>query len=143
MGHFIKNWRTLSEDIGKALCIEMTWTQYSDGAPYPILSNTSQDLPYVKGRTILSVRKHLEECNGKLHLDTTYVQHPLRKNEVSIMHLVNNLEPRSNWMETNFQWKNLEASVGTPRQHENIIRKSKDVLYLGIINRSNLSTNDD
>ena len=67
----------------------MSWTQYSAIVPYPILSNTSQDLSCVKGKIILSVRKHLEECNGKIHLDITYVQHPLRENDVSIMHLVN------------------------------------------------------
>ena len=67
----------------------MAWTQYSASVPYPILSTTSQDLSYVKGRTILSVRKHLEECHGKLHLDTTYVQHPFGENDVSVMDLVN------------------------------------------------------
>ena len=46
-------------------------------------------MPYIKERTILSVRNHLKECNGKIHFDTTYVQHPLRENDVSIMDLVN------------------------------------------------------
>ena len=67
----------------------MVWTQYSADVPYPILSNTSQDLSYVKGRTLLSGRKNLEECHGKFHLDTTYIQHPLCENDVSIMDLVN------------------------------------------------------
>ena len=67
----------------------MTWTQYSAGGPYPILSNTSQDLSYVQGRTILSVRKHLEEYKGKINLDTAYFQHPLCKHNVSIIDLVN------------------------------------------------------
>ena len=67
----------------------MLWTQYSAGVSYPISSNTSQDLSYVKGRTILSVRKYLEECNATINLDTTYVQHPLRKKDVAIMDLVN------------------------------------------------------
>ena len=75
--HFVKNWRTPWEDIRNALRIAMTWTQYSAGVSYPILANTSQELLYVKGRTILSVRKYLEECQAKLHLDTTYFQHPL------------------------------------------------------------------
>ena len=39
--HFIKNWRTPWEDIGKTLRIAMSWTQYSAGVPYPVLSNTS------------------------------------------------------------------------------------------------------
>ena len=67
----------------------MSWTKYSADVPYPILSHTSQDLSYVKVRTILSGRNHLWECLAKLHVDTTYVQHPLRKNDVSIMNLVN------------------------------------------------------
>ena len=41
--HFLKNWRTPWEDIGKTLCIAMTWTQYSAGVLYRILSNISQD----------------------------------------------------------------------------------------------------
>ena len=41
MQHFIKNWRTSWEDIGKTLCIAMSWTQYSARVPYPILSKTS------------------------------------------------------------------------------------------------------
>ena len=38
----------------------------------------------------MSVRKHLEECQAKIHLDVTYVQHPLRQQDVAIMDLVNN-----------------------------------------------------
>ena len=87
--HFLKNWRTPWEDIRKALHIAMTWTYYSAYVSYPIFLNTSHDLSYVKGRTILSVKKHLEECHAEIHLDTTYVQHPLRENYVSIMDLVN------------------------------------------------------
>ena len=45
--NFIKNWRTPKVDIGKILRITMAWTQYSAGVPYPILSNTSQNLSYV------------------------------------------------------------------------------------------------
>ena len=78
-----------TEDVGKTLCVAMSWTQYSAPFPYPILSNTTQDLSYVKGRTILATRKYLNECHGMIHLDTTYVQHPKQMNGVSIMHLVN------------------------------------------------------
>ena len=87
--HFFKNWRTPTEDIGKTLHIAMSITQYSAGVPYPILSNTTQDLSYVNGRMILATRKYLNECHGMIHLDTTYVQHPKQENDISIMHLVN------------------------------------------------------
>ena len=77
-----------AEDIDKTLHIAMSWTQYSAGAGglYPIQSETLPDLSYVKGRTIIATRKFLNECNGVIHLDKTYVQHPKHINDVSIMH---------------------------------------------------------
>ena len=89
MQHFIKNWRTPWEDIGKTLSITMSWIQYSARVPYPILSNTSHDLSHVKGRTIIATRKYLDKCHRIIHLDTIYVCHPTQENDVSIMHLVN------------------------------------------------------
>ena len=67
----------------------MSWTQYSAEVPYLILSDTAPDILYVKGTTILATRKFLNECNGVIHLNKTYVQHPKRINDVSIMHLAN------------------------------------------------------
>ena len=67
----------------------MAWTQYSTGVSYAILKNTSQELSYVKQRTVLSVRKSLKECQAKLHLDTPYIQYSLRKKDIAIMDLVN------------------------------------------------------
>ena len=43
----------------------------------------------MKGRTILATRKFLNECNEVIHLNTTYVQHPTRVNDVLIIDLVN------------------------------------------------------
>ena len=37
----------------------------------------------------MATRKFPDEYYGKIHLDTTYVQHPQRENDVSIIHLVN------------------------------------------------------
>ena len=76
--------------MGKTLPIAMSWTQYS--ASQSTVYNTFEHiaiLSYVKGRTILATQKHLEEYNGKIHLNTTYVQHLKRENDVSIIHLVN------------------------------------------------------
>ena len=87
--HFIKNWRTPWEDIGKTVRVALAWTQYCAGVPYPILSQTKQDLFNVKGRTIIETRRYLHESHGIIHLDTTYIQHPKRENDVSTMHLVN------------------------------------------------------
>ena len=43
----------------------------------------------MKGRTILATSKFLNECNGVIHLDKIYVQHPKQLNNLSIMHLMN------------------------------------------------------
>ena len=67
----------------------MSWTQYSAGVLYPILTKTATNLSYVKGRIILETIEFLNECNDDIHLDKTYVQHFKRVNDVSIMHLVN------------------------------------------------------
>ena len=58
---------------------------------HPLLNSIEkkQDLSYVKGKTILKTRRYLHECHGIIHFNTTYVQHPKRENDVSIMHLVN------------------------------------------------------
>ena len=87
--HFLKNWRTPTEDIGKTLRIAMSWTQYSARVLHPLLSETATNLSYVKGRTTLATRKFLNKCDRINYLDKTYVQHPKRMNDVSIIHLVN------------------------------------------------------
>ena len=45
---------------------------------------------------LLATRKHLAEYHGKIHFDTTYVQYPKIKNDVSIMHLVSAQIDRKN-----------------------------------------------
>ena len=87
--HFLKNWRTPEEDIGKALRIAMAWTQYSAGVLYPIFSNTTTDLSYIKGRTVLETRSFLNKVNGIIHLVNTYVQFLARRHDVLIMDSVN------------------------------------------------------
>ena len=87
--HFIKNWWTPTENMSKILRIAMSLTQFSAWVPYSILSVTWTDLLYVKERKILATKKFFYECNGVIHLNKTYVQHPKRINDVSIMHLAN------------------------------------------------------
>lgn len=75
--YFIKNWRTPTEDIGKALCVGMAWTRYSTGVLYPIIFNTAIVLSYMKSRTVIATRKFLQKCNYVINLNITYLQHPL------------------------------------------------------------------
>ena len=48
--HFLKHWRTPTEDAGKIIRIVMAWTQYQSGVSYPILQRTDTNLPHIQGR---------------------------------------------------------------------------------------------
>jgi hypothetical protein len=56
--HFLKNWRTPTEDIGKQLRIVYAWTSYQAGVAYPLLEYPEQPLDYVSGRVIPDMRKY-------------------------------------------------------------------------------------
>jgi hypothetical protein len=57
--HFLKNWRTPTEDIGKQLRIVYAWTAYQAGVAYPYLEHPERPLDYVSGRVIGVLRLEL------------------------------------------------------------------------------------
>ena len=76
--HFLKHWRTPTEDAGKIICIVMAWSQYQSGVSYLILQQTSTPLPHIQGRCIPAIRQYLNDIGGTIQIDNTYVQQPLR-----------------------------------------------------------------
>ena len=50
--------------------------------------DTSTDLLYVNGRTILAKRKYLNDINATIRLDNMYVQNKRRKHDISIMDMI-------------------------------------------------------
>jgi hypothetical protein len=83
--HFLKNWRTPSEDIGKTLRIVFAWTTYQAGITIPILEQTEINIDYIDGRVIPAMRKYLNEIGGSITLDNTMIRPKLRQNDESIM----------------------------------------------------------
>ena len=53
--HFLKQWRSPAEEIGKVLRIFTAWSQYHSGMPYSILAQPTGTPQYIDGRFI----KHL------------------------------------------------------------------------------------
>jgi hypothetical protein len=47
--HFLKNWRTPTEDIGKQLRIVYAWYAYQSGVSYPVLEHPDRKLDYISG----------------------------------------------------------------------------------------------
>jgi len=92
VNHFLKNWRSNTEDIGKQLRILYIWTVLQAGVSFPLLEQPEQELDYVKGKVIPATRKYLKEIDAKIHLDNTFIRPILRANDKCIMDNVIKME---------------------------------------------------
>ncbi|OEU21556.1 hypothetical protein FRACYDRAFT_235180 [Fragilariopsis cylindrus CCMP1102] len=61
--HFLKNWRTITEDIGKHTRIVYAWTAYQAGVTFPLFEDTKTEIQYVKGKVIPATRRFLSEID--------------------------------------------------------------------------------
>jgi hypothetical protein len=66
--HFLKNWRTSTEDIGKQLRITCAWSAFQAGVYFPLLEEPHIELNYIKGKVIPATRKYLADIEGKIVL---------------------------------------------------------------------------
>jgi hypothetical protein len=83
--HFLKNWRTPEEDIGKQLHIVYAWNSYQAGVSFPLLEHPDIELDYVQGRAIPAMRHYLSSIDGTIKLNNTYIQPKLRQHDQCIM----------------------------------------------------------
>ena len=83
--HFLKNWRTPTEDIGKTLRIVYAWTSYQAGITTPLLEQTETNIEYVDGKVIPAMRKYLHDIGGSIVLHNTMIRPKLRQHDASIM----------------------------------------------------------
>ena len=83
--HFITHWRCQHEDASRAVRIVSAWSQYQAGVSFPILEYPDIALPYIEGRYLPAVRKHLDKIGGKIHLLQMYVIPKLRTKDISLM----------------------------------------------------------
>jgi hypothetical protein len=65
--HFLKNWRSTTEDISKQLIILYIWTVLQAGVTFPLLEQPGTDLDYVKGKVIPATRQYLKEIDAQIH----------------------------------------------------------------------------
>jgi hypothetical protein len=71
--HFLKNWRTPTEDIGKQLRIVYAWYAYQSGVSYPVLEHPDRKLDYISGRVIQGIRTYVDGIDGKIVLHNKYI----------------------------------------------------------------------
>ncbi|OEU15138.1 hypothetical protein FRACYDRAFT_239817 [Fragilariopsis cylindrus CCMP1102] len=97
--HFLKNWRTPEEDIGKKIRIVYAWTAFQAGVTFPLLETTDVELDYVKGNVMPATRKYLEEIGGKIHINNKYIRPKLRIEDACIMERAIDMSFTTNQME--------------------------------------------
>jgi len=83
--HFLKNWRTPAEDIGKQLRITYAWSAFQAGVSFPLLEHPHKEVNYVKGKVIPATRKYLAAIEGTIVLDTKYIRPKLHEHDECIM----------------------------------------------------------
>jgi hypothetical protein len=80
--HFLKNWRTSTEDTGKQVQIVYAWYAYQSGVAYPVLEQPDRKLDCISGRVIQGVRTYLDEIDDKIVLlHSKYIRTKLRVNK--------------------------------------------------------------
>jgi hypothetical protein len=114
--HFLKNWRTPEEDIGKKLCIVYAWNSYQAGVSFPLLEHPDVNLDYVQGRAVPAIPHYLTSIDGAIKLDKNYIQPKLRKHDHCIMERV---------IEMNF--------TKNQRERINCVRMYMGIMYLSEI----------
>jgi hypothetical protein len=97
--HFLENWRTPNEDIGKKIRIVYAWTAFQVGVTFPLLEKTDVGLDYVKGNVIPATRKYLKDIGGKIHINNKYRRTKLRTEDECIMEKAIEMNLTTNQME--------------------------------------------
>lgn len=94
--HFMQNWRTEEEDLGKLIRITYARAQYNTGVSFSLFKRPDVNLPHLQGTVIESIRSYLSSINAKIHLDNPTIRLPLRTNDIAIMDFAIKLNLASN-----------------------------------------------
>ena len=81
---FLKHWRTNSP-ISKVLCIDVAWSKWQEGFGHSILGEPQVSLPWLECRWLRSLPNFLAHCDGRIHLDHSFVVQPEREGDIFIM----------------------------------------------------------
>ena len=118
--HFIKNWRTETEQLGKTIRICYAWSQANACVSFSLLSNPEIEVSHLRGTVVSAIWSYLAIIDGKITLDCSYIRPKLRVNDVCIMDLAIRMDFTDN-----------------QRNRINAVREWYNVMYLSeITNKS-------
>ena len=72
--HFIRQWRSPSEHIGKVARVVYAWSQANAGVSFSLFDKPMITIPHLQGIVIPKIRKFLTKINAKITLDTAYIR---------------------------------------------------------------------
>jgi len=82
---FMKFWRSPASTTGKLLRITVAWAQFCAGIRNPILEDTSTRLPHLEAEWLSSLRQYLQDVEGQLELESTFVTPLQRQGDAFLM----------------------------------------------------------
>ena len=97
--HFVQNWRTAVEDLGKLIMITYARAQYNAGVSFSLFERPDVDLPHLQGTVINSLRTYLSSIDAKIYLDNLMIRLPLQINNIAIMDIAIKLNLTSNQLQ--------------------------------------------
>lgn len=83
--HFVCNWRTEEEGIGKIIRCTYTRAQYNAGVSFSLFERPKIKLPPLRGTVVNSIRDFLSSIDANIHLDDPMIRSPLLTNDITIM----------------------------------------------------------
>ena len=83
--HFIRNWRTETENLGKMIRICYAWSAANAGVSFPLFESPEIEIPHLRGKVIPAIREFLASIDAKIHLDCTMIRPKLRENDKCLM----------------------------------------------------------
>ena len=97
--HFLKNWRSPTEQIGKVTQAVYAWAQANAGVSFSLFEKPHIPVPHLQGKVINSIQKFLAEVNARITLDTAYIRHRLRTNDIPIMEIALSMDLTTNQLQ--------------------------------------------
>ena len=97
--HFLKNWRSPTEQIGKVTRAVYAWSQANAGVYFSLFDKPHIPVPHLQGKVITSIWAFLAKVNARITLDTAYIRQRLRTNDITIIETAMSMDLTKNQLQ--------------------------------------------
>ena len=83
--HFIRNWRSKTEKLGKVIRICYAWAAANAGVFFPLFEFPDTNIPHLRGTVIPAIQRFLSSIDATIHLDNKMIRPKLREYDIFLM----------------------------------------------------------